>query len=45
MREEGTGLVGVEVEEQVALAAYEVVAGGRPSACDTDGLRVCETVL
>ena len=39
------GLVGVKVEEEIALAADEVVRGRGPAACDADGLRVGEEEL
>lgn len=40
--ERGPGLVRVQVEERVGLAADEVVAAGGAAAGDADGLRVGE---
>ena len=42
VRERGSGLVWVKVEERVALAADEVVAAGGAAAGDADGLWVGE---
>lgn len=38
----GPCLVRIEVEEEIALAAGEVVGGGGAAAGDADGLRVGE---